>query len=91
MRDAAPAIIREVGGPRPAGRTSSSPSSPRNRRMIVSSESGVSRSSAACVQGTGFPIANIAALWPWNVAGPNSELIFEKKASCFEPTTIMWW
>jgi carbamoyl-phosphate synthase large subunit len=60
MRDDAFACIR-ASASRPAGRTSSSPSTPRPAALVIEMNPRVSRSSALASKATGFPIAKIAA------------------------------
>src|SRR6201988_4430190 len=87
MRDAAAAIIREVGV-ETGGSNVQFAVNPENGRMIViEMNPRVSRSSALASKATGFPIAKIAALLAVGMALdeiPND--ITKKTPSCFEPT-----
>src|ERR1700726_718416 len=87
MRDAAAAIIREVGV-ETGGSNVQFAINPENGRMIViEMNPRVSRSSALASKATGFPIAKIAALLAVGMSLdeiPND--ITKKTPSCFEPT-----
>ncbi len=87
MRDAAAAIIREVGV-ETGGSNIQFAIDPANGRMIViEMNPRVSRSSALASKATGFPIAKIAALLAVGMTLdeiPND--ITKKTPSCFEPT-----
>jgi len=91
MRDAAAAIIREVGV-ETGGSNVQFAINPENGRMvIVEMNPRVSRSSALASKATGFPIAKIAAKLA--VGYRLDEIkndITEVTPACFEPT-IMWW
>ena len=87
MRDAAAAIIREVGV-ETGGSNIQFAVDPENGRMIViEMNPRVSRSSALASKATGFPIAKIAAKLAVGMTLdeiPND--ITRKTPSCFEPT-----
>src|ERR1700676_641557 len=87
MRDAAAAIIREVGV-ETGGSNVQFAVNPENGRMVViEMNPRVSRSSALASKATGFPIAKIAARLAVGMALdeiPND--ITKKTPSCFEPT-----
>src|ERR1700680_4746433 len=87
MRDAAAAIIREVGV-ETGGSTIQFAIDPATERMIViEMNPRVSRSSALASKATGFPIAKIAALLAVGMSLdeiPND--ITKKTPSCFEPS-----
>src|SRR2546422_10035245 len=87
MRDAAAAIIREVGV-ETGGSTVEFAVNPENGRMVViEMNPRVSRSSALASKATGFPIAKIAARLAVGMTLdeiPND--ITKKTPACFEPT-----
>src|ERR1700683_3113300 len=87
MRDAAAAIIREVGV-ETGGSNIQFAINPANGRMVViEMNPRVSRSSALASKATGFPIAKIAARLAVGMTLdeiPND--ITQKTPSCFEPT-----
>jgi carbamoyl-phosphate synthase large subunit len=87
MRDAAAAVIREVGV-ETGGSTIQFAIDPANGRMVViEMNPRVSRSSALASKATGFPIAKIAARLAVGMTLdeiPND--ITRKTPSCFEPT-----
>src|ERR1700746_3426662 len=87
MRDAAAAIIREVGV-ETGGSNVQFAINPENGRMvIIEMNPRVSRSSALASKATGFPIAKIAARLAVGMSLdeiPND--ITEKTPACFEPT-----
>src|SRR6267154_2068074 len=87
MRDAAAAIIREVGV-ETGGSNVQFAVNPENGRMVViEMNPRVSRSSALASKATGFPIAKIAARLAVGMALdeiPND--ITKKTPACFEPT-----
>src|SRR5215831_6084253 len=87
MRDAAAAIIREVGV-ETGGSNVQFAVNPENGRMVViEMNPRVSRSSALASKATGFPIAKIAARLAVGMSLdeiPND--ITEKTPACFEPT-----
>src|SRR5437899_1981898 len=87
MRDAAAAIIREVGV-ETGGSNVQFAINPQNGRMvIIEMNPRVSRSSALASKATGFPIAKIAARLAVGMSLdeiPND--ITEKTPACFEPT-----
>jgi len=87
MRDAAAAIIREVGV-ETGGSNVQFAVNPENGRMVViEMNPRVSRSSALASKATGFPIAKIAARLAVGMALdeiPND--ITQKTPACFEPT-----
>src|SRR5213075_2084172 len=87
MRDAAAAIIREVGV-ETGGSNVQFAINPQNVRMvIIEMNPRVSRSSALASKATGFPIAKIAARLAVGMTLdeiPND--ITEKTPACFEPT-----
>src|ERR1700756_5249552 len=87
MRDAAAAIIREVGV-ETGGSNVQFAINPENGRMVViEMNPRVSRSSALASKATGFPIAKIAARLAVGMALdeiPND--ITKKTPACFEPT-----
>jgi carbamoyl-phosphate synthase large subunit len=87
MRDAAAAIIREVGV-ETGGSNVQFAINPENGRMtVIEMNPRVSRSSALASKATGFPIAKIAARLAVGMALdeiPND--ITQKTPACFEPT-----
>ena len=87
MRDAAAAIIREVGV-ETGGSNVQFAINPENGRMVViEMNPRVSRSSALASKATGFPIAKIAARLAVGMSldeVPND--ITKKTPACFEPT-----
>jgi carbamoyl-phosphate synthase large subunit len=87
MRDAAAAIIREVGV-ETGGSNVQFAINPENGKMVViEMNPRVSRSSALASKATGFPIAKIAARLAVGMALdeiPND--ITQKTPACFEPT-----
>jgi len=87
MRDAAAAIIREVGV-ETGGSNVQFAVNPENGRMVViEMNPRVSRSSALASKATGFPIAKIAARLAVGMSLdeiPND--ITQKTPACFEPT-----
>src|SRR3981189_368537 len=87
MRDAAAAIVREVGV-ETGGSNVQFAINPENGRMVViEMNPRVSRSSALASKATGFPIAKIAARLAVGMALdeiPND--ITKKTPACFEPT-----
>ncbi|MBZ5540763.1 MAG: carbamoyl-phosphate synthase large subunit [Acidobacteriia bacterium] len=87
MRDAAAAIIREVGV-ETGGSNIQFAVNPENGRMIViEMNPRVSRSSALASKATGFPIAKIAArLAVGMTLDEISNDITKKTPACFEPT-----
>src|ERR1700759_2581143 len=87
MRDAAAAIIREVGVETGGSNIQFAIDPATGRMIVIEMNPRVSRSSALASKATGFPIAKIAA----RLAGgltldeiPND--ITKKTPSCFEPT-----
>src|SRR6266702_1341331 len=87
MRDAAAAIIREVGV-ETGGSNVQFAVNPQNGRMtVIEMNPRVSRSSALASKATGFPIAKIAARLAVGMSMdeiPND--ITKKTPACFEPT-----
>jgi len=64
MRDASFAVIREVGVATGGSNIQFSIDPQTGRQVVIEMNPRVSRSLGARVQGTGFPIAKIAASWP---------------------------
>src|SRR5579883_2237973 len=87
MRDAAAAIIREVGV-ETGGSNVQFAVNPENGRMVViEMNPRVSRSSALASKATGFPIAKIAARLAVGMALDEiANDITKKTPACFEPT-----
>jgi len=87
MRDAAAAIIREVGV-ETGGSNVQFAVNPENGRMVViEMNPRVSRSSALASKATGFPIAKIAARLAVGMSLDEiSNDITKKTPACFEPT-----
>src|ERR1700747_3262276 len=87
MRDAAMAVMREIGG-ETGGSNVQFAVNPANGRMtVIEMNPRVSRSSALASKATGFPIAKIAATL--GVGYPLDEIpndITKKTPACFEPT-----
>ena len=87
MRDAARAIIREVGVETGGSNIQFAIDPATGRMIVIEMNPRVSRSSALASKATGFPIAKIAALLAVGMALdeiPND--ITKKTPSCFEPT-----
>jgi carbamoyl-phosphate synthase large subunit len=87
MRDAAAAIIREVGVETGGSNIQFAIDPATGRMIVIEMNPRVSRSSALASKATGFPIAKIAALLAVGMALdeiPND--ITKKTPSCFEPT-----
>src|SRR6266481_5211719 len=87
MRDAAAAIIREVGVETGGSNIQFAIEPATGRMMVIEMNPRVSRSSALASKATGFPIAKIAALLAVGMSLdeiPND--ITKKTPSCFEPT-----
>ena len=87
MRDAAAAIIREVGV-ETGGSNVQFAINPENGRMtVIEMNPRVSRSSALASKATGFPIAKIAARLAVGMSLDEiSNDITQKTPACFEPT-----
>ncbi len=87
MRDAAAAIIREVGVETGGSNIQFAIDPATGRMIVIEMNPRVSRSSALASKATGFPIAKIAALLAVGLTLdeiPND--ITKKTPSCFEPT-----
>jgi carbamoyl-phosphate synthase large subunit len=87
MRDAAAAIIREVGVETGGSNIQFAIDPATGRMIVIEMNPRVSRSSALASKATGFPIAKIAALLAVGMTLdeiPND--ITKKTPSCFEPT-----
>ena len=87
MRDAAAAIIREVGVETGGSNIQFAIDPADGRMIVIEMNPRVSRSSALASKATGFPIAKIAALLAVGMTLdeiPND--ITKKTPSCFEPT-----
>ena len=87
MRDAAAAIIREVGVETGGSNIQFAIDPATGRMIVIEMNPRVSRSSALASKATGFPIAKIAALLAVGMALdeiPND--ITKQTPSCFEPT-----
>jgi carbamoyl-phosphate synthase large subunit len=87
MRDAAAAIIREVGVETGGSNIQFAIDPATGRMIVIEMNPRVSRSSALASKATGFPIAKIAALLAVGMSLdeiPND--ITKKTPSCFEPT-----
>ncbi len=87
MRDAAGAIIREVGVETGGSNIQFAIDPATGRMIVIEMNPRVSRSSALASKATGFPIAKIAALLAVGLSLdeiPND--ITKKTPSCFEPT-----
>ena len=87
MRDAARAIIREVGVETGGSNIQFAIDPATGRMIVIEMNPRVSRSSALASKATGFPIAKIAALLAVGMSLdeiPND--ITKKTPSCFEPT-----
>src|SRR5205807_1131604 len=87
MRDAAAAIIREVGVETGGSNVQFAIHPGNGRMVIIEMNPRVSRSSALASKATGFPIAKIAARLAVGMSLdeiPND--ITEKTPACFEPT-----
>jgi carbamoyl-phosphate synthase large subunit len=87
MRDAAAAIIREVGVETGGSNIQFAIEPATGRMIVIEMNPRVSRSSALASKATGFPIAKIAALLAVGMSLdeiPND--ITKKTPSCFEPT-----
>ena len=87
MRDAAAAIIREVGVETGGSNIQFAVDPATGRMIVIEMNPRVSRSSALASKATGFPIAKIAALLAVGMSLdeiPND--ITKKTPSCFEPT-----
>ena len=87
MRDAAAAIIREVGVETGGSNIQFAIEPSSGRMVVIEMNPRVSRSSALASKATGFPIAKIAARLAVGMALdeiPND--ITKKTPSCFEPT-----
>src|ERR1700739_4747491 len=87
MRDAAAAIIREVGVETGGSNVQSAIEPDTGRMVVIEMNPRVSRSSALASKATGFPIAKIAAKLAVGMTLdeiPND--ITKKTPSCFEPT-----
>ena len=87
MRDAAAAIIREVGVETGGSNIQFAVDPETGRMIVIEMNPRVSRSSALASKATGFPIAKIAAKLAVGMTLdeiPND--ITRKTPSCFEPT-----
>jgi carbamoyl-phosphate synthase large subunit len=87
MRDAAAAIIREVGVETGGSNIQFAIDPATGRMIVIEMNPRVSRSSALASKATGFPIAKIAALLAVGMTLdeiPND--ITKRTPSCFEPT-----
>ncbi len=87
MRDAAAAVIREVGVATGGSNIQFAVHPDTGRMVVIEMNPRVSRSSALASKATGFPIAKIAAKLAVGMTLdeiPND--ITEKTPSCFEPT-----
>jgi len=87
MRDAAAAIIREVGVETGGSNIQFAVDPATGRMIVIEMNPRVSRSSALASKATGFPIAKIAALLAAGMSLdeiPND--ITKRTPSCFEPT-----
>ena len=87
MRDAAAAIIREVGVETGGSNIQFAIDPATGRMIVIEMNPRVSRSSALASKATGFPIAKIAAQLAVGMTLdeiPND--ITQKTPSCFEPT-----
>src|ERR1700680_649081 len=87
MRDAAAAIIREVGVETGGSNIQFAIDPATGRMIVIEMNPRVSRSSALASKATGFPIAKIAALLAAGMSLdeiPND--ITQRTPSCFEPT-----
>ena len=87
MRDAAAAIIREVGVETGGSNIQFAIDPATGRMIVIEMNPRVSRSSALASKATGFPIAKIAALLAAGMSLdeiPND--ITKRTPSCFEPT-----
>ena len=87
MRDAAAAVIREVGVETGGSNIQFAVHPATGRMVVIEMNPRVSRSSALASKATGFPIAKIAAMLAVGYALdeiPND--ITKKTPSCFEPT-----
>jgi len=87
MRDAAAAVIREVGVETGGSNIQFAIDPQSGRMVVIEMNPRVSRSSALASKATGFPIAKIAAKLAVGMTLdeiPND--ITEKTPSCFEPT-----
>src|SRR6202167_1980290 len=87
MRDAAAAIIREVGVETGGSNIQFAIDPATGRMIVIEMNPRVSRSSALASKATGFPIAKIAALLAVGMTldeVPND--ITKRTPSCFEPT-----
>ncbi|HWX38502.1 MAG TPA: carbamoyl-phosphate synthase large subunit [Candidatus Sulfotelmatobacter sp.] len=87
MRDAAAAIIREVGVETGGSNIQFAIDPATGRMIVIEMNPRVSRSSALASKATGFPIAKIAALLAVGLSLdeiPND--ITKRTPSCFEPT-----
>jgi carbamoyl-phosphate synthase large subunit len=87
MRDAAAAIIREVGVETGGSNIQFAIDPATGRMIVIEMNPRVSRSSALASKATGFPIAKIAALLAVGMSLdeiPND--ITKRTPSCFEPT-----
>src|SRR3984893_2776815 len=87
MRDAAAAIIREVGVETGGSNIQFAIDPATGRMIVIEMNPRVSRSSALASNATGFPIAKLAALLAVGMSLdeiPND--ITKKTPSCFEPT-----
>jgi len=87
MRDAAAAIIREVGVETGGSNIQFAVDPATGRMIVIEMNPRVSRSSALASKATGFPIAKIAALLAVGMSLdeiPND--ITKRTPSCFEPT-----
>ena len=92
LRDAAAAVLRRVGV-ETGGSNVQFAVNPRDGRMVVvEMNPRVSRSSALASKATGFPIAKIAASWPW--ATPWTRSPTTSRARRRPPLSrrwTMWW
>src|SRR5215471_6157919 len=87
MRDAAAAIIREVGVETGGSNVQFAVNPDNGRMVVIEMNPRVSRSSALASKATGFPIAKIAARLAVGMSLdeiPND--ITQKTPACFEPT-----
>src|SRR6202162_5085599 len=87
MRDAAAAIIREVGVETGGSNIQFAIDPATGRMIVIEMNPRVSRSSALASKATGFPIAKIAALLAVGLALDEiTNDITQKTPACFEPT-----
>ncbi len=87
MRDAAAAIIREVGVETGGSNIQFAIDPATGRMIVIEMNPRVSRSSALASKATGFPIAKIAALLAVGMTLDEiSNDITKKTPACFEPT-----